>query len=153
MRIAGYHGVKGTAPRSLSVWIKTERPEGEIISWGKRDFGQMWILSFIRGHIGVTPNGGYFYMADTVHDNAWHHVAVVVQQAETPNLHDDVTLYLDGKIAEIDDIGLLDLWPIDTGEELEVIIGRRFQGALDDLRIYDRALTDEEVEQLHSAGD
>ena len=36
-------------------------------------------------------------------------------KAELPNLHDDVTLYLDGAPAEIHDIGLLDLWPIQTG--------------------------------------
>jgi hypothetical protein len=152
VRIADYRGVGGTAARSVSVWVKTERPQGEIVAWGKREFGQMWILGFIRGRVGVTPNGGYLYMAEDVDDNDWHHVAAVVHEAETPNLHDDVTLYLNGEIAEIDGIGLLDLWPIETGQEQDVTIGRRFQGALDDLRIYERALTDEEVAELHKAG-
>ena len=121
------------------------------MSWGKRDFGQMWIVRFIRGHVGATPNGGYYYMADSVHDEKWHHLAVVVGKAELPNLHDDVTLYLDGKIAAIDRIGLLDLWPVGTGNELDVVIGGNFQGAIDDLRIYDRALSEEEVAALHKA--
>ena len=149
VRIAGYKGVTGTGPRTISVWIKTGATNGEITSWGKDDFGQMWRLCFIRKHVGVTPNGGYYYMADDVHDNAWHHVAVVLRRAELPNLHDDVTLYLDGKIAEVHRIGLLDLWPIETGAELEVAIGKRFKGSIDDLRIYSRALSDEDVQTLY----
>jgi len=140
--ITGYKGVTGTGPRTISAWIKTTAANGEIASWGKDDFGQMWIFRFIRRHLGVTPNGGYYYMAEDVHDDAWHHVAVVVRKAELPNLHDDVTLYLDGKIAEVHRIGLLDLWPIETGAEQEVSIGKRFKGSIDDLRIYARALSD-----------
>jgi hypothetical protein len=59
-----------------------------------------------------------------------------------------VALYLDGAPAEVHDIGLLDLWPIETGNELNVRIGRRFQGSLDDLRVYDRALTENEINTL-----
>jgi hypothetical protein len=149
VRIADYRGVTGTSPRSVCVWIKTETPNGEITSWGKDDFGQMWRFCFIRRHVGVTPSGGYYYMAADVHDNQWHHLAVVLREAELPNLHDDVTLYLDGQIAEIDRIGLLDLWPIETGSELDVVVGKRFKGSIDDLRIYSRPLADEEVETLH----
>jgi len=59
-----------------------------------------------------------------------------------------VGLYLDGEPAEIHDIGLLDLWPIQTGQDLDVRIGRGLKGSLDDLRIYDRPLSDEEVKAL-----
>lgn len=148
VRIAGYKGVTGTGPRTISAWVKTATPNGDIVSWGKDDFGQMWILRFIRGHVGVTPNGGYYYMAENVHDDVWHHVAAVVRQAELPNLHDDVTVYLDGKVAEVDRIGFLDLWPIDTGEKQDVTIGKGFKGSLDDLRIYARALSEQEVQTL-----
>ena len=82
-------------------------------------------------------------------DNAWHHVAVVVKEGEPPNLHDNVRLYRDGELAEVDDIGLLDLWPIETGDELDVVIGRGFRGAMDDLRVYDRALSEDEVQALY----
>jgi hypothetical protein len=65
-------------------------------------------------------------------------------------LHDDVKLYKDGGPAEIDDIGLLDLWPVETGQADDVRIGRRWKGLIRDLRIYDRALSDREVETLFS---
>jgi len=150
--ITGYKGVTGTAPRTVSLWLKTKTPRGDLVSWGTKDFGRMWIVRFIRGHVGATPHGGYYYMAEGVHDEKWHHVAVVVGKAELPNLHDDVTLYLDGKIAAIDRIGLLDLWPVETGEELDVAIGQRFKGVIDELRIYDRALSEEEVAALYNVG-
>jgi len=148
LEVAKYKGVTGTRPRTVAVWIKTAATRGEIVSWGTEDFGRMFTFGFIRGRIGITPNGGYYYMNPQAHNDQWHHVAVVVREAESPNLHDDVTLYLDGAAAEVHDIGLLDLWPIDTGNELNVRIGRRFQGSLDDLRIYDRVLTESEIDTL-----
>jgi hypothetical protein len=145
VEITKYKGVTGTRPRTVAAWIKTENDGGEIISWGADDFGKMFTFRFIRGRIGITPNGGYYYMNEPVDDDKWHHVAVVVKEAELPNLHDDVVLYKDGTIAEVHDIGLLDLWPVDTGSDLDVRIGVEFEGLIDDVRIYDRALSDEEV--------
>jgi len=115
VEVTGYKGVTGTQARTVTAWIKTATTRGQITSWGTNDFGQMWNFGFVRGRIGVTPHGGYFYM---------------------------------NPIAEIHDIGLLDLWPLETGDELDVTIGRRFKGCLDDLRIYDRALSDEEIQVL-----
>jgi len=79
-------------------------------------------------------------------------VAAVVREAELPSLQNDVTLYLDGTIAEIDNIGLLDLWPIQTEPGRDVTIGEGFRGAIDDLRIYDRALSEDEVVVLFRMG-
>jgi hypothetical protein len=148
VQIDNYKGVTGTRPRTVAVWIKTSRPRGQIITWGADDYGQMWIFGFIRGRVGVTPNGGYLYMNRETHDDEWHHVAAVVREAELPNLHDDVKLYLDGGPAAIHDIGLLDLWPLETGDELDVRIGTNFQGLIDDARIYERALSEDEVTAL-----
>ena len=148
VEITKYKGVTGTRPRTVAAWIKTENDGGEIISWGADDAGKMFTFRFIRGRIGITPNGGYYYMNEPVDDDKWHHVAVVVKEAELPNLHDDVVLYKDGIIAEIHDIGLLDLWPVDTGSDLDVRIGVEFEGLVDDVRLYDRALSDEEIMAL-----
>jgi len=148
VEVTGYKGITGTRPRTVSVWIKTASSKGDIISWGTDDYGKMFILGFIRGRVGVRPNGGYLYMKDAVHDDEWHHVAVVVEEAELPNLYDNVKLYKDGLPAVIHDIGLLDLWPIDTGNELDVRIGRKFKGLIDDIRIYDRPLSEDEMKVL-----
>ncbi|TKJ38063.1 MAG: hypothetical protein CEE38_04705 [Planctomycetes bacterium B3_Pla] len=148
IEITGYKGVTGTKPRTVTAWIKTTTSRGEVISWGADDFGKMFTFRFHRGRLGILPNGGYYYMNDPIHDDQWHHVAAVIKDAELPNLHDDAVLYKDGVIAEIHDIGLLDLWPIDTGSDLDVTIGDGFKGLIDDVRIYDRVLSDEEVMAL-----
>lgn len=152
IEVNGYKGITGTRPRTVAAWIKTAKTRGEIVSWGKSDFGQMFTFGFIRRRIGITPSGGYFYMSPETHDDNWHHVTVVVQEAELPNLHDHVTLYLDGVEAEVHDIGLLDLWPLQTGNELDVRIGRGFSGLLDDLRLYNRPLNESEIKALFDLG-
>ena len=148
VEITKYKGISGNKPRTVTAWIKTKSSRGEITSWGADDFGQMWTYGFIRGRVGLTPSGGYYYINDQVHDDKWHHVAIVLLEAELPNLHDDVRLYKDGELAEIHDIGLLDLWPVNTGKDLDVRIGRRFTGLLDDVRIYDRVLSDDEIRAI-----
>ena len=148
VEITKYKGVTGTKPRTVAAWIKTENDGGEIISWGTDDAGKMFTFCYIRGRIGIKPNGGYYYMNEPTDDGQWHHVTVVVKEAELPNLHDDVVLYKDGVVAEVHDIGLLDLWPVDTGSDLDVRIGVEFEGLIDDVRIYDRVLSDEEVMAL-----
>jgi hypothetical protein len=151
IQITKYKGVTGTRPRTVTAWIKTTESNGEILSWGLDDYGKIFTFGFIRGRerIGVTPNGGYLYINEETDDDQWHHVAAVVEEAELPNLHDDVKLYKDGEPAEIHDIGLLDLWPIDTGSDLDVRIGRGFKGLIDDVRIYDRALSEDEINALY----
>jgi hypothetical protein len=148
VRIPGYKGVTNTGPRTLALWIKTPASGGDLVTWGENEPGKMWIFGHIRGRVGVTPRGGYLYMRAPTHDDAWHHVAVVVDEASPPNLHDHVRLYKDGELAVIDDIGLLDMVPIETGAQQDVTIGRRFKGLMDDLRIYDRPLSEEEIRAL-----
>ncbi len=148
VRIPGYKGVTGTQARTVAAWIKTTRPQGELCSWGAEEFGAKWVFGHIRGRVGVSPHGGYYYMNPETHDGKWHHVVIVLAAAETPNLHDHAKVYKDGAPAQVHDIGLLDLWPIKTGDQLEVRIGNRFEGAIDDLRVYDRPLADDEVKAL-----
>lgn len=148
VRVAGFKGITGTRARTVCLWVKTAADKGQIVAWGTDDHGKMWIFGHIRGRVGVTPKGGYLYINESIADDKWHHVAVVVDKADLPNLHDHVRLFKDGAPAVIHDIGLLDLWPIETGNQIDVQIGRGFKGLLDDLRIYERALSEEELGEL-----
>jgi len=149
VEIKGYKGISGTGPRSVCAWIKTKNTRGDIVIWGARDSGKQFRFGHIRGRIGMTPFGGYYYMKQYTNDDKWHHIAVVVGESDLPNLQDDVTLYLDGEVAVIDDIGLLDLLPIETAEDQDVRIGSGYEGLIDDLRIYKRPLTEIEISTLY----
>lgn len=146
--VKGFKGITGTAPRTIAAWVKTAAGGGEIMAWGADEPGQMWTFGYIGRRVGVTPQGGYLYMNALLDNDQWRHVAVVMRPGDPPNLHDHVTLYADGAPAEIHDIGLLDLWPLETGEELDVRVGRGFKGVLDDLRLYNRPLSGDEIHAL-----
>jgi len=149
VEIKGYKGVTGTKPRSVAAWFKTTKRQGDIAIWGARDSGKQFRFGHIRGRLGVTPFGGYYYMKEYTNDDKWHHVVLVITESELPNLHDNVCIFLDGKIAVVDDIGLLDLLPIETAEEADVRLGTGFEGVLDDVRIYSRALTLDEAKAIY----
>jgi hypothetical protein len=149
VEIKGYKGVTGTKPRTVTAWIKTTKTNGTIVLWGTNDSGKQFSFGHIRGRIGMTPRGGYYYMKKYTNDDKWHHVAVVVGEAELPNLYDNVQLYLDGEVAELDDIGLLGLLPIETGDQLDVRIGGGYEGLIDELRIYDRPLSIDEIKAIY----
>ncbi len=149
VEIKDYKGVTGTKPRSVAAWYKTERNRGDIALWGARDSGKQFRFGHIRGRLGVTPFGGYYYMKEYTNDNKWHHIVLVITESELPNLHDNVRIYVDGKPAEVDDIGLLDLLPIETAKEQDVRLGTGYEGLLDDVRIYSRALTLDEAKTIY----
>ena len=85
----------------------------------------------------------------TLPDNEWIHVAVTV--IENAVIDDpDVLLYLNGRVDNRPSTGATN--PLDMAAGFDVTIGRRhsgaqrwFPGSIDDVRIYDRALSSEEI--------
>ena len=100
------------------------------------------------GAIRVEVNGGYQVGFTDVRNDEWHHVAAVLDSDGTPDAI-EIKLYLDGWqefiSAQQDE-------PIDTADTGVVRIGeapwhnRPFTGLIDDVRMYDKALSQEELE-------
>lgn len=149
VEIKGYKGVTGTKPRSVAAWFKTSKKRGDIAIWGARDSGKQFRFGHIRGRLGMTPFGGYYYMKEYTNDDKWHHIVLVITESELPNLYDNVRIFIDGKVAVVDDIGLLGLLPIETAKEADVRLGTGFEGILDDIRIYSRALELDEAKTIY----
>jgi len=154
VEITGYSGVTGTQSRTVCAWIKTEAT-GEIVSWGENVAGQKWIFRVQTsngdpGTIRVEVNGGYSVASTDVRDGQWHHVAAVLVDDGSPDAN-EITLYLDG-LEEVISTELDE--PIDTASTGVVRIGDGpwnywpFIGLIDDVRIYDRALTQPELQEL-----
>jgi hypothetical protein len=81
-------------------------------------------------------------------DAQWHHVAVTVRENSTIS-YPDVILYLDGND---DTMPTTDPDPFDITAAEDVRIGSRpaggdrfFTGQIDDVRIYERALSPDEI--------
>jgi hypothetical protein len=151
--VPAYTGILGADPRTCTAWIKTEQANAVIFGWGLISNGTKWIVRVNQGgQLRCEVDGGYQYANTSLVDNEWHHVAAVLT-AEAPNVQ-GVLLYVDG----VHDGTNADVSPraINTLEDMDVTLGqnphslatRWFDGLLDDMRIYSRVLTVEDIQAV-----
>jgi hypothetical protein len=151
----GYKAITGDMPRSVAAWINTGSTGNEaIVSWGTDSPEQKWIFRVqdnngTVGAIRVEVNGGYVVGSTVVGDGGWHHVAAVLPNMTNPNVT-DVQLYVDG-VPETPSTSQSKA--ISTARGSDVRIGqdhsnRYFDGLIDDVQIYNHALSLAEVQAL-----
>lgn len=155
------YGISGHAPRTVTAWIKAAKSGSSdiqtIVSWGYADMGQK-VLVFLdeetcRLTVGVW--GGRILGETSLNDNSWHHIAAVLPPGS--NNISDFVLYLDGEnVTPSIPAGQT----ITTSNVENVYIGAFhgagdaldidgfFKGHIDDLRIYDTALTQPEIQNI-----
>jgi len=152
VEITGYKGILGTNAVSVTAWINTTATEtSTIVGWGPNASGQRFGFRVNADRLRIEHAGGNVQGDTSVNDGAWHHVAVTVQSSATIS-YPDVILYVDG----IDDTrATTDPDAFNLTADQDVRIGSRpasndrfFMGLIDDVRIYDRALTQEEIAWL-----
>jgi len=149
VNIDGYKGILGTNPFSISAWIKKTTDEDcSIVSWGTDSGRQRADFRLNNDNLRMEHGNGNVQGDIPLDDGEWHHVAVVVQENAAIQ-YPDVTLYVDGQNDT----------PTDTDDDrfnivadLDVSIGRRathndrfFNGMIDDVRIYNYALSQAEI--------
>ena len=151
-RAINHFAVTGTNARTVAGWIKTSG-NGCIIGWGGTANGTRFLIRIDQGKLRLEIAGAAITGTADLRDNQWRHIAVVVPSGGFPRIN-EVTLYVDGVV---DPLTLTNDRPINTGTEIDVTIGRNmninsrfFNGQIDELRIYDRALTAAEVSDLAS---
>ncbi len=157
----GYQGITGSSSRTCTAWIKTTATErGIIVSWGSPTSGEKWMFRVepLVGQLSVGVWGGYFeYIVGStsgLNDGQWHHVTAVLPDMVNPTVA-DILLYVDG-IQETTSTNSTQS-VITAGTE-NVVIGAMFaegvadplyfDGQIDDVRIYNRALSAEEIADI-----
>ncbi|MBL7186250.1 MAG: LamG domain-containing protein [Phycisphaerae bacterium] len=137
---------------SVLVWISTEatpNPQDGIVGNYRTSTAPFWLLI-------ANPEGGatmYVRDVDSAHstviaspsrinDGNWHHLAGVRDQ-QTRRLR----LYVDGQLVVED---LDETENINSGQSIWIgdHLNRYYDGLIDDLRIYNKALTVEDIQQL-----
>jgi len=166
VEITGYQGI--VADRSdpsdpvqlafsVECWVNT-LGNGSLVCWGSSDGGpvggQYQNFRVDGGRLRAEHGNGRFRGAATVNNGEWHHVAMTV--AEGSNLTPPGTqLYVDGfpDTQGADTLDEENIWNVTA--DTDVNIGRRsshadryFTGSIDEVRIYDRALSNVEVAWL-----
>jgi|GEM_PF-5661640 len=150
--VPGYVGIPGTQSRTTTAWIKTAE-DGDILVMGDAGTGEMWQFVIMDHVLRVEVGSQNNYIAGETDlcDNAWHHVAAVLDSDGTPTAG-EIKLYVDGELETVH--GTTEVAINTKVGRKDIRIGRvywafiGFFGLLDDVRIYDRALTQEEIEDL-----
>jgi len=151
VQMDGYKGILGTSAFTITAWIRTAS-NGEIVGWGGTGAGQRVEFRVNGGRLRCETNGGDV-QGDTniINDDKWHHVAVAVKENATIS-SGDVTFYLDGQddtrvSTDTDVFNMTAGFDVKIGQMYDLSSTRWFTGLIDDLRIYDKQLSAEEILQ------
>ena len=154
-------GIQGNSPRSISVWVRTSATLGtdcDLVGWSEWASplnGQGFLLQLISGIGGsISVWGDYADLAATgLGDpflNKWNHIVYTYSSATSAN----GKIYLNGvPLNNLVTSGDIAFGTIDT----ELRIGDRGNGlgkagtSIDDVRIYNRAMSASEVSALYAA--
>lgn len=163
-----YKGIGGDNPRTVTAWIKTTSAGSRktIVSWGKNTGGAMFNVMIHNGNIRVEAGSSSLQNDDStikIDDDAWHHIAVSYDPVDGAKLS-DVKIYIDGVYyANQPDSGdsfnsqNTSITTDVTTNNLQIgnanYSGNYFwRGALDDIRIYSKAITLNEINTIMNGG-
>lgn len=169
-------GIGGRTPRTIAFWLRL--PEGAeaekfqgIVLWGDtRDSGGKFVVNWNfftkTGNLGALRfncAAGNVVGETDLRDGNWHHVAVVLGGSTDPENGMGVTLYVDGIQEKVSGTRYGDPDTVlGNDEDSWLSIGRFFdvdvpnhgtlRGDIDDLYIFQSALTPESIQDLMENG-
>ena len=147
MSITGYKGILGPKPFSIAAWIN-RRGNGTMMAWGLNAGGVTRVDFRINGNRLRCESSGNVQGDTTLPVDEWIHVAVTVTENAIIN-DPDVLLYLNGVVDNRTSTGAGASLLMEAGSD--VTIGRRhtsgrfFDGVLDEVQLFSRELTAEQV--------
>ena len=147
-----FKGMSGRLSRTFSAWVKTSTPSFKIVNWGTESKGNKWVVQLTAdGRLALGVAGGSIVGTNDLRDNLWHHIAVVLENDGSPDVS-EVLLYVDGRLEPISASSSLS---VHTSASDNVKLGVGFsgtaltEGAIDEVKIYSRALDAAEISQLY----
>jgi arylsulfatase A-like enzyme len=154
--VTGYPGILGVSNRTVAAWIKTTNT-GTLFYWGvPSNNGQKWAVRVQNsngtfGALRAECQGGYIVGDTDLRDGLWHHIACVFTNNSTSITN--VKLYVDGVL---EGVSAQKDMAINTVANGDALIGcdntpLYFSGVMDEVRIYNRALSAGDVSSLVTA--
>jgi len=146
--VTDYVPVSGAADRAVTAWIRMVNTDVQgIVAWGQIQGQSKWVIRLTpKGQLRLEIEGAAIKGNSRLADGEWHHIAVSFANDGTPALG-DVDLYADGTLQNHANETL----QINTSPTGNLEIGRNlkndgfFEGSIDEVKIYDRALSVDEV--------
>ncbi len=156
-------GVQGDTPRTISMWMKTTGGGPVFISWGNDVEGEKWHFRINdnagNGNVDAIrteyAGGNQTVATSPVNDGEWHLICSVFEGV-TPH---DVMHYVDGVLdpntwVQKDETVINTV--SDDAHNVHIAStdgdGRMFTGTMDEVRIYSRALSADEIKTLYDQG-
>jgi hypothetical protein len=147
---------------SMVAWIKVDKaPEldggqSTIVSKGDGGGNSRILWKIIGTHVAVTiedaKNAGIHFLSDgEVTDGKWHHVLFICDRSDAAHLYIDGKLDGEGGKSKDTDVTTESRMYIGASVRIGETTRRYFEGLIDELGIYDRALTDDEIERNFNA--
>ncbi|UCE58617.1 MAG: hypothetical protein JSU63_14375 [Phycisphaerales bacterium] len=149
----------GMGEGTIDAWIRTDADHGNIVVKGS----WLWYYFMVsNGHLrfGICDEGACWMPAETaqtVNDSNWHHVAATLTRHGLGDVTleiyidgvSDATMYLAGAIGYLGspDQALL----IGTGRNASGNLSSPFDGDIDEVEIFNRALDEEEILAIYLA--
>jgi len=143
---------------SICAWLKTDGLAHRIRVLGKYGSGndpgkgfQLNIEDPVQPQIGISDgiNRVYSLATTNINDDGWHFIATVADRDE------NLEIYVDSVLEDFDPISSIGNINVDA----PLVVGRNmdnpgqhFYGAIDDVRIYNRALSANEIQELYQGG-
>ncbi len=144
--------VTATNPRTVEVWIRTtknsEGNQSVISDWGKNNAGNRFTFNIRDNNaLRLEVGAGAVNAVTAVNDGVWHHVAVVFESF-TSTEH-SVKFYVDGNLDAEATLSKY-AYILSTSDDLrigdKITGGKNFEGDMDEFRIWNRVLTQEEIQ-------
>lgn len=140
-------------PISFSVWVKTFDNENDpVFKRGNWDGGfyELFCNLFRCKTTGSQSYLGTSYTS-SIYDYKWHHLFSMFNDTGIIIYYDGV--FLLKKDWDVTNTKLFNLTePLYIGRSNLSSYDRKFNGSIDDFRIYNRALTDSEIQELYKEG-
>lgn len=139
---------EGKSPRTLSAWIKnegiSEARNSHAIAYGKTEQGRRaWGIYHANGR-WCTHGWGRQYQAEALTDTEWHHHCLAYDGKK-------LVYWFDGQFAGAVEVALhTTAGPLVLGSDSQGSAYFSFTGLIDDVRVYDVALSEQQIIQLAS---
>lgn len=150
--VDSFTGILGAGDRTCAAWVQTTASGTNfpVVSWGPNTSGNKWQLNMnTAGRMRVEISSGSVVGTTIINNGNWHHVACTFTNNGTSNAS-NILLYVDGVLEALTAVTPLALNTTASGN---VKIGadnqnRFWNGAIVDVRIYNRGLSSNEIAAL-----
>ena len=135
---------------TVAAWVRTTAGVVDVLGSGVGSGNFLIVINQgpVRGHHWTDRDGNVLDGKTRVNDGCWHHVAQVVDDKT-------ISIYVDGKLdvsAPLRGTKTAAAAPFCLGTRSAGSTAYRFQGCLDEVCLFDRALSPGEMQSIHALG-